>query len=142
TAAASTTAAAQIGVDGGLPPELLRADEPMSADAPRDSLREMTLKGEPLRDPKELAGYALVAVLRTGEGPAAPKAAEVNAAAIEAARRRAETRITIEASQTRARFVLSGGFVLPQGTELRARSDRYGHVLLWPGEDAYHVLAP
>jgi hypothetical protein len=46
-------------------------------------------------------------------------------------------------SQTRARFVLTGGsFVLPQGTELRARLDRYGHLLLWPGEDTYRVAEP
>ena len=30
--------------------------------------------------------------------------------------------------RARARFVLTGGFVCPQGTELRARSDRYGHL--------------
>jgi hypothetical protein len=66
----------------------------------------------------------------------------VNAAAIDAARRRTEMRITIDVSQTRARFVLSGGFVLPQGTELRARADRYGHLLMWPGEDGYRVVEP
>jgi hypothetical protein len=66
----------------------------------------------------------------------------VNAAAIDAARRRAETRVEIELSPTRARFVFSGaGFVLPAGTELRARTDRYGHLLLWPGESTYRVAA-
>jgi hypothetical protein len=50
--------------------------------------------------------------------------------------------MAIDASQTRARFVLSGGFVLPQGTELRARVDRYGHLVLWPGESTYRVAEP
>jgi hypothetical protein len=48
----------------------------------------------------------------------------------------------VEASQTRARFVLSGGCVLPQSTELRARADRYGHLLFWPGEDSYRIVEP
>jgi hypothetical protein len=142
TATSSATATTTLGADGGPPPELLRADQPLAADTPRESSHDAIGKGDPARDPKDLAGYALVAVLRTGEGPPAPKGPEVNAAAIEAARRKAEAHVAIEASQTRARFVLSGGFVLPQATELRARVDRYGHVLLWPGEDSYRVLAP
>jgi hypothetical protein len=31
---------------------------------------------------------------------------------------------------------------MPQGTEIRARTDRYGHVLLWPHESTYRVVAP
>jgi hypothetical protein len=94
------------------------------------------------RDARELVGYALQATLRMGEGPPAPKGPEVNAAAIESARRKTEAHVAIEMSQSRARFVLSGGFVLPQGTELRSRADRYGHLALWPGEDTYRVLEP
>jgi hypothetical protein len=66
----------------------------------------------------------------------------VNSATIESARRRAEAHVAIEISQTRARFVLSGGFVLPQGTELRARVDRFGHLVFWPGQETYRVLEP
>ena len=82
------------------------------------------------------------AVVRTGEGPGAQKWPEVNAAAVEAARRKGEARIAVDFTPGRARFVLTGAFVLPQGTELRARSDRYGHVVLWPGEEAYRVAEP
>jgi hypothetical protein len=64
----------------------------------------------------------------------------VNGAAVDGARRKLEARVAIEASLARARFVLSGAFVLPQGAELRARSDRYGHLLLWPGEDTYRIV--
>ncbi len=98
--------------------------------------------GREPHDPRELAGYSLQAVVRTGEGPPAPRGPEVNSAAIESARRKTEAHVAITLSQTRARFVLSGGFVVPQGTELRARVDRYGHVLLWPGEDTYRILEP
>jgi hypothetical protein len=97
---------------------------------------------ETARDTRELSGYALQATLRTGEGPPAPRGPEVNGPAIEAVRRKTEAHVAIEVSQSRARFVLSGGFVLPQGTELRARVDRYGHLALWPGEETYRVLEP
>jgi hypothetical protein len=91
------------------------------------------------RDTRDLSGYALQAVMRAGEGPGPMRAPEVNAAAIESAKRKTEARISIEVSATRARFVLAGGFVLPPGTELRGRIDRYGHVLLWPGEESYRI---
>jgi hypothetical protein len=113
----------------------------MPPDVPRDLLaREAGGYRETPRDMREIAGYAMLALLRTGEGPGPLRAPEVNAAVIDAARRRAEERLTIEVSPTRARLVVSGGsFVLPQGTELRARLDRYGYLLLWPGEDTYRV---
>jgi hypothetical protein len=128
-------------IDAGPAPQPLRGDVELPADVVREAPREGNPK-DPPRDPKELGGYVLQAILRTGEGPPAPKGAEVNASAIEAAKRKLEPRIAIEASQTRARFVLTGGFVLPQGTELRARADRYGHLLMWPGEESYRVVEP
>jgi hypothetical protein len=128
--------------DAGPPPEPLRTDTGLEPDAPREIGREAGSKGEPARDPRELAGYALQAVIRTGEGPQPPKGPEVNVAAIDAARRKTEAHMSIEASQTRARFVLVSGFVLPPSTELRARVDRYGHLLLWPDEETYRVAEP
>ena len=103
--------------------------------------RELVAKDVP-KDPKELAGYELQVVLHMGEGPPAAKGPEVNGNAIDAARHKTEAHMVIDASQTRARFALSSGFVLPEHAELRARSDRYGHVLLWPGEDTYRVAEP
>ncbi len=137
----SPSASATSTTDAGPAPVALAAGSPLPGDLPRESPREANAK-EPARDPKELAGYVLQVTLRTGDGPPAPKGPEVNQAAIETARRKLETHLLVEASQTRARFVLSGGFVLPQSTELRARSDRYGHLLLWPGEDSYRIVEP
>jgi hypothetical protein len=34
------------------------------------------------------------------------------------------------------------GFVLPPDSEIRARSDRYGHLMLWGGGASYRPLAP
>lgn len=129
--------------DAGPPPETLRTDLGVSPDVPRDLALHDAGYREVTRETRETAGYTLLATLRTGEGPPPARAPEVNAAVIDSARRRAEARMTIEVSATRARFVLTGGgFVLPQGTELRARLDRYGHLLLWPGEDTYRVAEP
>jgi hypothetical protein len=140
-AAASAAATTPSGIDGSVPPEALRGDREVPADTPHEVSRELGAKDVP-RDPKELAGYRLQIVLHMGEGPPAAKGPEINGNAIDAARHKTEAHMVVDASQTRARFVLSQGFVLPPGTELRARSDRYGHVLLWPGEDAYRVAEP
>jgi hypothetical protein len=140
-AAASAAATTASGVDGSIPPEALRGDRELPADVPHEVARELGAKDVP-RDPKELAGYELQVVLHMGEGPPAAKGPEVNGNAIDAARHKTEVHMLVEASQTRARFVLQSGFVLPVNTELRARSDRYGHVLLWPGEDTYRVAEP
>ncbi len=129
--------------DAGPPPETLRTDLGLPPDVARDLFAHDAGYREVTRDTRETAGYAMLAILRTGEGPPPARAPEVNAAVIDAARRRAEARMMIEVSPTRARFVLTGaGFVLPQGTELRARLDRYGHLLLWPGEETYRIAEP
>jgi hypothetical protein len=135
---AATNAVNASSTDGGVSPEPLRADHALATDVLRDVTKETSGK-----DPnRELTGYALQALLRTGEGPGAPRAPEVSASAIDVARRKTEARIAIAVSPSRARFVLSGGFVLPPGTELRARWDSYGHLLRMPGEDSYRVVPP
>jgi hypothetical protein len=136
----TTAAGTSTGTPGSVPTEPLRGDQAIAADTPRE-VHELGGK-EPRTDSKELAGYAMQAVLHAGEGPPAPKGPEVNLQAIEAARRKVEARMAIETSQTRARFVLSGGFVLPQATELRSRVDRWGHLFFLPGEDTYRVAEP
>ena len=140
--AASGTATTGAGSDAGPAPETLRSDRPVAADAPREVAHEPAGKDTQAHDPTRLAGYTLQATLRTGEGPPPGKWPEVNQAAIDAVRRKDDARLAIDLTPGRARFLLSGGFVLPQGTELRARSDRYGHLVLWPGEDAYRVAEP
>jgi hypothetical protein len=127
--------------DAGPAPEPLLAGEELAPDSPREVPRDGTAR-DVTRDPRDLTGLAMQVVLRAGEGPPPPRAPEVNVGAVEAARHRLETRMTVEASQTRARFVLSGAHVVPPGTELRARSDRYGHLVLWPGEGTYRVAGP
>lgn len=113
--------------EGGPPPIGLRGDVALGPD---------TLA-------RETVGYTLSAVMRAGDVPGPPKAGEVNAAGIEAARKKTELRLAIDLAPSRMRLALLGnGWVLPPDTELRSRSDHYGHVVVWPGGMMYRPLAP
>jgi hypothetical protein len=136
--AANGAGAENSGRDAGPAPTPLRNGEELAADVVRDPSREAGLK----EGAREGGVFTLQAFLRTGEGPPAPRASEVNAAAIDAARRKMETRLNVDIAAARARFVLSGGFVVPASTELRSRLDRYGHLLFWPGEPGYRIVEP
>lgn len=92
---------------------------------------------------RESVGYAMSAVMTPGDASGPPRATEVNAAGLDAARKKTELRLAIDVSPSRLRVVLvGGGWVLPSDTELRARSDRYGHVVVLPGAALYRPLAP
>jgi hypothetical protein len=124
--------------DAGKRPEALRSDRPLPPDMPHDPVRDSGTR----ESAHELTGYSFQAVVRTGEGASPPKAPEINLLAMDVARRKTETRLAIDVSQTRARFVLSSGFILPQGTELRSRVDRYGHLVMWAGDSTYRIAEP
>jgi len=141
TPLAAVSSLASGGADGGPAPEALRFDSWLPTDVLRDPVREPTAR-EPQREARELMGLEVQATLRPGDAPTPPRAAEVNFTAIDAAKRKTEPRLSIEVGPSRARFVLTGGFVLPPGTELRSRADRYGHLLLWPGENTVRVVQP
>jgi hypothetical protein len=76
--------------------------------------------------------------------PEPPKAPEVSAEGI--AKAAAATRLAWTADigeEGRVRLALEGrAFPLPARTELRARDDRLGTVLLWPDGDRYRPVAP
>lgn len=114
-------------LDSGAPYPTLRADTPLESDVP----------------PRDGPGYTLSAVLRPTELTGPPRAPEVNAAGLDAARKKTEPRLAIELAASRMRVVFQGaGFVVPPETELRARFDRLGHVVVWPGATLYRPLAP
>jgi hypothetical protein len=123
----AVASSAQPLTDSGPPPLPLRADE----EGPPDSLG------------KDLAGWEMEATLRTMDIPPAFRGPETAIVAIDAVKKKTEPRLTIDLTPARLRIVLdSSGFVLPQDTELRARSDRYGHFLLLPHARQYRVAAP
>lgn len=112
-----------------VPAEPLRLDQP----APADTL--------PQRD---LPGLSMEAELRWLDVPGPPRAPEVNLGGIEQARRATALRMKIDlAAAGRMRVeIASRAFPFSQGTELRARADRFGTVLVWPDGDRYRSLPP
>jgi hypothetical protein len=97
----------------------MRGDRAIAADnvpLPREMVKEFIrdrdggtiVREVPAKEPKELAGYTLTAVLRASDVAGPQKGAEINAQAIEAARRKSEPRVTIDFGVARARMVLSG----------------------------------
>lgn len=122
-------AAAEASSDIGVPepPRPIREDEVL--------LPEPELRSAP--------GLALQARLRWLE-PLPPRSPEGNADALAKARDKTAFALSIELSPLgRLRVSLvSESFPFPRGTELRAREERLGHVLIWPGSDGYTPLPP
>ena len=125
--AVASATAAQTTPEGGPPPVPLRGDVALGPD---------TLT-------RDTGGYTLSAVIKQGDLAGPPKSFEVNQAGIEAARKKTELRLAIDLSPTRMRMQMLGtGWILPTDSELRSRSDHYGHVLVYPGGATYRPLAP
>jgi hypothetical protein len=131
--APTTPASAQpnTNTEGGPPPAPFRGDEILN----HDSLT------------KEPIGYTLSAVFRPNDVIGPLRAPEVSTQGNDAAKKATELRLAIDFSPTRMRVGLVGqGYVLPPNVEIRARADRYGHVILWPidpeGHLSYRALAP
>ena len=126
------TASAQpalVNSDAGPPPVAMRGDIPLPPD---------TVSKE-----RETTGWSMQAVLRTGDPPPLFKPAESSGQTIDAVRKKTEPRLSIDLSLSHARIVLaSQGFSLPEDTELRARADRYGFVVVLPGPPVYRIAAP
>ena len=113
--------------DSGPPPSPLRADRPVEA----DSL------------PVTLMIFALQATLHPADMPLATHSPEVSATTIEAIRRSADSPLLVELSPTRLRIQFNGrSFLLPENTEVRARTDSYGHVYVSRDGLSYRVLGP
>ncbi|MCC6648638.1 MAG: hypothetical protein IT374_24105 [Polyangiaceae bacterium] len=110
-------------------PQALRSDEPM----PPDTLGA-----------KETSGVSLVMEWKPQELPSPPRAPETHAEGLATLRRATALRTTLQLTETgRLRLVFEGrGFPLPAGTELRARGDRLGHALVFPGATEYRPAAP
>ena len=106
------------------PPEPAPADRPLPEDAlgARDS-----------------AGYTLEAAFRWAD---VPTPSPESTFALRDALQRTELKLAIDlvsAGRMRLSFE-SGGFPMPNHTELRARASYYGHLLVWPDQKAYRVL--
>lgn len=118
--------------DGGVdaeapPPTPAREDEALTTDI------------EELHD---TSGLTLRARFRWPDVAPPARLPETNLDALERARAASGFDLDIVAAAAgRLRVALATSrFVLASGSELRARSDRYGHVLLWPDRNRYVVI--
>lgn len=112
---------------GAVPPEPLRADSALSPEAPGS---------------KDLAGFSLDAVFRWRDVPPATKLAETSNDGLKEANRLTSLAMRVhmaDGGRMRIEFA-SRALPLPAGTELRARADRWGHLLLWPNSTDYRVV--
>jgi hypothetical protein len=116
--------------DAGPPPaRSLREDEVL----PRDTLSS-----------KDMVGATLDAAFRWFDVPGPPPGAPVVNEALKRAREKTDLKLSIDLlAAGRMRILLSSvAFALPLNSELRARADRYGHVLVWPDGAAYRLVTP
>jgi hypothetical protein len=92
---------------------------------------------------RQAPGAVLEARLRWLEPPP-PRSPEANNDGLARARDKTAFELTVEASslgRLRVGF-RSRSLPFPPGTELRARDDRYGHLLIWPNAGGYTPLPP
>jgi hypothetical protein len=107
----------------------LRGDEVLPSDVPQPLLKDGALSFE--------------ASLRPLDPPPLSPGKPLDAQHGEALRRKTEARLEIELGTGRLRARLHGnGFLLPDGVELGARTDRLGYVVLYAGGARYRPLAP
>lgn len=118
---------AEAGADAPPPePHALREDQVLPADIPHDA-----------------AGFTLSARMRWLDAPSAPRVPEQNPEGLQRARDAGGFEVVIDLAGVRMRFAFaSRAFTVPAGSELRARDDLYGHVLLWPNRTTYTLLPP
>jgi hypothetical protein len=91
---------------------------------------------------REFQGVTLAAEWRWDKVPSPPGGGEVNQAGLKTVRELTRHAWQIELLESgRMRVVFdSPSFPLTQFTEIRSRSDRFGHILVWPETVAYRVI--
>lgn len=118
---------------------------PSLSDPPPESLRPSTpIPAEAVPYLKDAPGVTLDAVFRWRDVPAPPRAPEVSGEGLREAQKVTALTLKIDLTEAgRMRMELTGrAFPLPAHTELRARTDRYGTLVLWPSATEYRVIPP
>ncbi len=89
-------------------------------------------------------GLTLDAAFRWRDVPAPPRAPEVSADGLREAQKITALTLKIDLAEAgRMRAELTGAaFPLPAHSELCARSDHYGNILVWPKAEGYRVIPP
>lgn len=135
--------------DGG--PQGIPADSagrlilPDAGAPPPETMRPATpLPPEGVPYQKDVSGVSLDAVFRWRDVPAPPRGPEVSADGLREANKVTAHTLKIDLTETgRMRAELTGrAFPLPAHTEIRARTDHYGSIVLWPTAGEYRVVPP
>lgn len=115
---------------GPPPPETLRGD--------------MALSAEPPPPPRDVSGVTLDMAFRLRDVPPPPKAPEVSLEGIKEAQKLTSLSLKVDLADTGRMRMVFASRALPfaMRTEIRARTDRYGHVLLWPNLGGFRVIPP
>jgi len=94
--------------------------------------------------PHDLSGLEIKARFRWPDVASPPRLPEANADVVERARSGStfDVRLTLSPVGRLNLTLDSRRFVLPEGSELRARADFYGHALVWPDGGTYVVVQP
>lgn len=124
------------GRDAGPPPLWTHA---------REAFPEETAPLQRSETGKEIkeATFSLEASFHVFDTPPIPKGPEVNTSLATDLRKRFDPTVSLELGAARMRWTFGPGFVLQKGVEVRARRDRYGHVVLWGDRTKpYYRVAP
>jgi hypothetical protein len=106
--------------------------------------REDRALPEDVWEPHDLSGLVLSARFRWPDVGSPPRLPELNSDALGRLADKTRFDVTVELGAVgRMRFALaSTTFALPEGTELRARTEAFGHALVWPNQRRYAVIQP
>jgi hypothetical protein len=123
-------------------PSLVDASSPTPS--PETMLPATPLPAEAIPFAREVPGVTVDAAFRWRDVPPPPRAPEVSIEGLREAQKVAGLTLKVDLSEAgRMRAELTGAaFPLAPHTELRARSDHYGNLLVWPGATGYRVVPP
>jgi len=140
--AEATSAAKDAGRGGLLADDAGRLIIPEAGPPIPTPLREDQALSRDTLTQRDGTGVTLDAVWKWPDLPAPANPPEANAEGIKKAREKAVLRTTVDlAPAGRMRFAFaSAAFPMPFGAELRAKTEHYGHVLVWPDGSAYRNL--
>src|ERR1700690_1284058 len=118
--------------DGGLvflQPTPMREESHLAPDSP---------------NPRDSVGVSLEAEWKALDWPSIPNNSEIEHERMVEIRNKMKwsMRIDLIGSGRMRLSLTSRGYALEKGTELRARVDLLGHVLVWPDENQYRILPP
>lgn len=93
---------------------------------------------------EEQAGVTMRATFAPRALPAAPLGPEVSAAGIEAAAKLTAPTVAVTLTAIGRMKILfdSRALPMPYRSEIRARYERYGNLVFWPGSSRYRILPP